>query len=501
MSFMSKLQHTATGNDYNIGVSENGAIGYRTTGKALLDLNFSVASLRKATPGDIIARFLSAFGEDKDLALKWLFFCRDVRGGLGERRTFRIIFRHLVLNHSDVSRHLVEYIPEYGRWDDLVLLVDDTPIEPMIIELIKKQLKEDWDNARRRQSISLLAKWLPSNNTTSKETVHRARRIARKLGWTERKYRTTLSFLRNHLKIVETKMSRHKWHEIDYQEVPSRANLLYSDAFLKRDPDRRRRFLEAIERGEAKINAGTLFPHDIVHKYSRTRLPRDGAIEALWKNLPNVVDPNSRTIVVADGSGSMSCFVSGDVTALEVANSLAIYFAERLTGEFNNKYITFSDTPQLVDLSGCESLYEKLLVARRHCEVADTNVERVFNLILDTVVQNRMHQEEMPTNILIISDMEFNRCGGEHLHQRLFNTIANRYAEAGYKLPRLIFWNVNSRTGFIPIIENELGIALVSGFSVNIAKMVMSGILDPYECLKEVLLSERYAKITASARR
>ena len=198
------------------------------------------------------------------------------------------------------------------------------------------------------------------------------------------------------------------------------------------------------------------------------------------------------------------CVGNSSVTALEVANSLAIYFAEHLSGQFKNKYITFSERPQLVDFNKCETLKDKLSVARLHNEVANTNIEAVFNLILNTAMTNKLSQNEIPKNILIISDMEFDTCASytslpaRHnlaYKKNLFKAIEERFCIAGYKIPRLVFWNVNSRTNTIPVRENEMGVALVSGFSVNICKMVLSGKTDPFECLLETLNSERYQPI------
>lgn len=359
-------------------------------------------------------------------------------------------------------------------------------------------------------SISLISKWLPSENASSKETKRRATIIRKGLGMTSREYRKMLSKMREYIDVVERKMSAKEWVDINYEAVPSRANLIYNGAFLRNDEDRRRAYLGALERGEAKINASVLFPHDIVHKYvyaGRT----DAALEGMWKALPDTVKGCGNTIVVADGSGSMQCTVDygSGVTALEVANSLAIYFAERSSGEFKDKYITFSERPQLVDFSNAKNLREKLIVARQHNEVANTNIEAVFDLILSTAVNNHMKQEDIPANILIVSDMEFDSCAtsGKPVTrsswyssrvrptEALFETIAKKYAAHGYKLPRLVFFNVNSRTGTIPVKQNDLGVALVSGFSVNTIKMVMSGKIDPYECLLEQLNAPRYNPI------
>lgn len=509
-NFMNAVKQTMN-DDFNYAVTENGALGYRTTGKELLDLNFAVASLRRASPAEIAERFTKAFYEDKIVALKWLFFARDIRGGLGERRLFRAILEDMARYNPEYILPLIHLVPEYGRYDDLWCLLD-TPLSDKVLSVVTAQLTQDIQNLKAGNSISLLAKWLPSVNASSKVTKRYAKKIYKYMGVTERDYRKAVSNLRTKLDVVEKKMSRKAWTEINYETVPSRANIFYNAAFLRNDEDRRREFLSKLEKGEAKINAGTLFPHDIVHKYMsgsgyRSSVGRyDAALEGMWKALPDTVQGCGNTIVVADGSGSMTTSVgdSGNVSALDVANALAIYFAERSSGQFKDNYITFSNRPQLVDLSNGKSLREKLQIALTHNEVADTNIEAVFDLILDTAIRNQMSQEDLPQNILIISDMEFNSCatcgnGGRYNtnrpNARLFQMIAKRYADAGYKLPRLVFWNVNSRTGTIPITENDLGVALVSGFSTNIAKMVMSGKTDPYECLLDTLNSERYAPI------
>lgn len=306
---------------------------------------------------------------------------------------------------------------------------------------------------------------------------------------TERQYQHTLANLSRYLLVVEQQMTAKQWEEIDYQRVPSRANLQYNSAFLRHDEDRRRAFLGAVEKGEAKINASVLFPHDIVHRYGYAD-STDANLEVLWKNLPDTVQGCGNTIVVADGSGSMRVRVGNtDVSALEVANSLAIYFAERSSGQFKDQYITFSEHPQLVDLSRGKNLREKLRIAATHNEVANTNIEAVFDLILTTAINKHMDQSDLPANILIISDMEFDGCA-----------TAGAISHDGYQIPRLVFWNVNSRSGTIPVKENNLGVALVSGFSPNIAKMVMSGQTDPYDCLLEAINAERYQQVDDALR-
>lgn len=507
-NFVSNMKKTMLA-DNNYSMTENGAMGYRTTGKELLDLNFAVASLRSASPDDIAKRFTKAFFEDKVTAMKWLFFARDIRGGLGERRLFRIILSNMAEHNPEYIIPLLNLIPEYGRYDDLWCLLD-TNLQINVLDLVSVQLTQDIQNLKKNGSISLLAKWLPSVNASSKETKRYAKLIYKHMGVTERDYRKALSRLRTKLNVVEKKMSEKHWNEIIYETVPSRANLIYNSAFLRNDEERRRNYLSRLEKGETKINAGTLYPHDIVHKYMSNSYNVkgivDSALEAMWDSLPDTVAGCGNTIVVADGSGSMTSTVGGSsVSALSVANALAIYFAERSSGQFKNNYITFSESPKLVDLSRGKNLRDKLQIALAHNEVANTNIEAVFDLILDTAVHNNMAQEDIPQNILIISDMEFDSCATcgrssdrwnrNRPNARLFEIISQRYENAGYKLPRLVFWNVNSRTATIPVIENDMGVALVSGFSTNIVKLVMSGKTDPYECLLETLNTDRYAPI------
>ncbi len=505
MSFMDSLKETLDQNT-NISVTENGARGFKTTGAKLLDMNYQVSSLRNKSEQTIIKQFEDVFLENRLLAIKWLFFVSDVRGGLGERRLFRICLKHLGEQHIEYAKAVLELVPFYNRWDNLLCLLD-TKLADEVVQVIKAQLEEDMDNRKAGKSISLLTKWLPSVNASSKETKRLAHILIKKLEITERQYRKLLSVLRAYLKVVEVSMSKREWSAIDYSAVPSRANLVYNRAFLRNDEERRKAYLEGLKAGEERIHAEVLFPHDIVHKYCENRSnyqlkAEEPTLEALWKALPDYVEKAGNTICVADGSGSMTTMISGTrVRCLDVANALAIYFAERSSGQFKDTYITFSQTPKLVDLSHARSLKEKIEIAFRHNEVANTNIEAVFQLILQTAVSTHMEQKDLPKNILILSDMEFDACASSNSlknhryakpDRRLFEEIAKQYASHGYQIPRMVFWNICSRTGTIPVKENNLGVALVSGFSPSIVKMVLSNATNPYECLLEQINAERY---------
>ena len=414
---------------------------------------------------------------------------------------------YLAREFPDKVRKLLPLIAEYGRWDDLLCLLGTDTVKNDVVDIVKNQLTQDMVNMKAGKSVSLAAKWCFSENTSSANTRKKAEILRTSLGITPRQYRTMLSALRKYIDVTERKMSANQWENIKYEAVPSRANLVYNSAFLRHDEERRREYLGKLEKGETKINASVLFPHDIVHKYMDGFGygfhvgPLDSALEGMWKALPNTVKEGEGTIVVADGSGSMTLRIGKtQISAWEVAHALAIYFAERLPVPYKDQYITFSSKPQLVKLGGAGTLRGKLQIASQHDECANTNIEAVFDLILGTAIKNKLTQNEMPKNILIISDMEFDGatngrgwgCNFRSPSKALFDEIALKYRRAGYQLPRLVFWNVNSRTGAIPVKENDLGVALVSGFSPNVAKMVMSGKLDPMDALMDALNAPRY---------
>lgn len=495
MGFMDKLKDVLDGRK---AVTENGALGYASTGKALVDLNFAVASLRNESEEEIIKKFVKAYYEDRMLAVKWLFFLRDIRGGLGERRSFRIIFSYLASGEKKLAERLVPLVPEYGRFDDLLCLIG-TPLEETVFGLFKEQLESDMEKMLNKKQVSLCAKWLPSINASSSETKNAAKKIVKYLGITAKEYRQMLASLREYIKVTEVLASSGRWQDIVYEHVPSKANLRFRNAFIKHDEERRKAYLESLVKGESRINAGTLMPHDIVLAYTKewlTLADYDETLEQLWNSLDDTIKGAENILCVVDGSGSMTfCIGDSRLKAIDVSNALGIYFAERLSGPYKDRFITFSSRPEYVDLSKCKSLREKLELAFSHDDCTNTDIKATFRLVLETAVKNHLTQEELPSTILVISDMEFDYAVTSNNMETLFEGIDREFKEHGYKMPRLVFWNCNSRTNVIPVRENEFGVGLVSGFSVNVCKMVLSGKLDPYECLKEQLDSERYAPV------
>ena len=441
--FVTLLQKALT-NSNNISITENGAIGYSTTGQKILDLNFKVPFLRGLCSEELVNEFVEAYLEEPVVATIWLFYARDIREGLGERKIFRACLPFIASKlPKDKIKDFIQIIPEYGRYDDLFVLLENG-YKTQVIDFIKEQLRVDMINCQNNKPISLLAKWLKSENTSSKDSRRLAHIIRESLDLSHKAYRKLLSHLRNYLDITEVKMSANKFSEIDYEKVPSRASLLYKDAFQRRDRERYNSFIESANKGEVKINASVLYPHEIVAKY-RKEYKENLSLEALWKNLPNLVKNDSKTLVVADGSGSMTCTFpvsKSNVQALDIANGLALYFAQRAKGPYRNTYITFSQHPQFVRV-GSGSLYRDLQIALKHDEVANTNIEGVFQLILNTALENKVSQEDLPDNILIISDMEFDACAccNEYsyprtgaLNEALFDSIKKRFENASLNL-------------------------------------------------------------------
>ena len=506
---MSEFQQTLNRVN-NFQQTENGATGYSTSGQNLVDLNFVVPSRHKNVSPVELEKFVQALNEDTVLAVKWLFYLRDVREGLGERDSFIKLFKTLWLADPVSAGKVVKLIPEYGRWKDVIDILAEFPNENDLTEtiylLIENQLREDCVNLTEDKSVSLLAKWLPSINASGKSRKL-AKRICNKLGLTFENYRKVLSSLRKYLDVTEVKTCGGKWNEIDYNKVSSNANARYLNSFIRHDPERRQKYLDALSSPVstgAVMHAKNLYPHEVYAKYRGFNPDVDQGIEALWNNLKNIENVGN-LLVVCDGSGSMETRIAGSsIEAIDVSRALGIFFSERCTGEFKDKIIEFSSTPQYIDLSNCKTLLDKKKVMFQYDDCSNTNLEKVFDLLLWTAVKHNIPQSDLPQNILIISDMEFDmattirHCSHDYVmsqYQTLFETIKEKWIKAGYTMPGIIFWNVNSRTQTIPVKANECGVILVSGYSPNIVKMILSGKVDPYESLKSILNSDRYKVI------
>ena len=475
----------------NFTTTEKGALTNKSTLNYVLDFFGAGGALRQRDDASIITLFSKAFSQDRLLATKILFYLRDVREGQGERKTFRTLINWLANNYTDVVRKNLENIAFYGRYDDMYSLVG-TPLEKEVFALFGNQLKADIKNMRAGESVSLLAKWIKSENTSSAESRKLAHKTREALELTSKRYRKILSSLRKYIDVLEVKMCSGDWKNIDFEHVPSKASLNYRKAFGKHDQERYAAYLKSVEKGEAKINAGAVFPYEIFRSIIGGGSALDIKQSDLqWKAMPNWLEGNEHYgLVIADVSGSM---MSG-VPNILVSVSLAIYFAERNVGPFKDVWMNFSSFPSFQKLVG-NNLYEKYCNMDKNNWCQSTNLQSAFDLILSTALKNRVAQKDMPTVLYIVSDMEFDGAC-ESNDKTNFEVMRRKYENTGYRLPRVVWWNVSSRDDNFPIRADETGTALVSGCSPSILKSLLSAKdFDPMSIVFETINSPRYEKV------
>lgn len=502
-TFMNQLQ-----DDNNFILTENGATAHKTTKSAVYDMFALGGSYRNRSVEDTVLLFKNAYEENKDLALKCLFYLRDVRGGQGERNFFRICFNWLCKNYPADARKLYTLLPEYGRYDDLWYATEGTEVFRNCIALIEDQLALDLDS----KTPSLLAKWLPSENTSSYDTRKMANKIRKALGLSSKQYRKQLSTLRERIKVVETLMSENRWNEIEFDKIPSRAGLIYKNAFARRDMIAAK-YETFIKSDKTKVNAKVLAPYEIAHRafdWRTYNLDVDNvdrvALQKYWDNLPNYYgDKKENGIPVVDVSGSMSGL------PMEVAVSLGAYIADKAHGPFANHFITFSERPQLVKFEGVD-IVDKF----NRCKNADwgynTNIEAVFDMLLSTALNKNVKPEDIPTRLYIFSDMEFDEGMGIDERRNMWNryrennsvdsynktntlleNIAQKWATYGFKLPEVIFWNLDARQNNIPALYNGV-FSYVSGFNPVMIEQILTGVTG-YDLMLKKLMSDRYEAV------
>ena len=474
----------------NFTRTENNALTHKTSLSHLVDFFATGGALRNVGEDVIISRFSKAFGEDKLLALKTIFYFRDIRGGQGERRVFRVVMNWLAKNHPKFAEANLEIIPRYGRWDDILHAFDSTELEGAAYRFFADQLLSDGKTLLEGgDNTSLAAKWAPSENASSAKTKAFGTKLRKVLGFTSREYRKCLSGLRKHLNLVETTMCQGDWEDIKFSNLPSRAHFKYRKAFRSKLTAQYQSYLNSVEKGEEKINTSTLYPYDVVSKCRKGDSARE--LDVMWNNLPDVVGNDDHNgLVVCDVSASMTWVKVGNVEPMDVSVSLAIYMAERNNGPFANHFLTFASDSQLIKVSG-STISEKVRNVMRSPIGGSTNLQSAFNSILSTAVGNNVPAEQMPQTIYIISDMQFNCTTGTN-----YDNIKKKYAAAGYALPKIVFWNVCGRVGDSPVTIKDENTILASGFSPVIFKHVMnSTAMNPEEMFLEVVCQERYDEV------
>lgn len=466
MSFLDTLQQ----NTNRVATTENGAVTNATSLDPVLDF-FSLAGAMRGREDEAYTLFKKAFSKDKTAAMRCLFYLRDIRGGQGERSVFRYIINKL---DEDTLNLVYRFIPEYGRWDEV-------PINDETINLIKEQLEADEQAMLDGNPVSLLAKWLPSENTSSKETRAKAAKVTKLLGWKPVQYRKKVVALRAYIKLLEQQMSKKAWAEIQYDKIPSQAHRKHIKAFKRHDEARYEKFIEKVITGEKKVNSDTLFTYEVFD----TVASDERAAEAMWKSLPDYTN-GQNALVVADVSGSMYG------RPMSISVSLALYFAEKNEGPFKNFFMTFSAQPQLVEVVG-DTLADKLQnIENAHWDM-NTDVEAAFRAILDAAKASKANADEMPKILYIISDMEFDSCTRNN-QQTNFDNAKEMFAEAGYTLPHVVFWNVNARNNQAPATKFDNCVTLISGSSQSTFQHVLAG-KTPVDSMMDILNSERYERI------
>ena len=472
--------------------TENGAVALNTTGSKLLDFYGTVGALRNANVTRIESLFADAYAEDPLMATKIAYYCRDVKEGLGERKIFRTLIQYMAKYHPEALRPNIQWIGEFGRFDDLYSLID-TPLEDDMWEFMSKQFEKDIALMILHKPVSLLAKWIKTADASSKNTRRLGILTAHKLGYSVYNFKRRVRLLRKYIKVTECYMSANKWNEINYSAVPSRAMMNYRNAFIKHDRDRFNEFVDKAVIGKVKVNSNTLYPYDLLHKimylgWGSITAKKDDLIEAQWRQLPNFVGSECNCMVIADTSGSMNG------RPIETAISLAIYFAERNTGAYHNMWMSFSLKPRINILKG-ETLAQKLENIDTEGWDMNTNLHAAFEKILDIAIKNHISQDEMPKSLIVISDMEIDACGDKDW--TFYDQMADEYRQNSYEIPNVIFWQVNSRHNVFHADSTRKGVQLASGSSPTVFKQVMDCVgMTPVEAMYKVLNNPRYDCIT-----
>lgn len=454
--------------------TENGMKAFSHTGSKVLDLFSKIGSARGR---DLTAELAGSFAEDADLTARIILWARDVREGAGERATVRNLIKQVEKYDLDIARGIMARLPELGRWDDLLFSFD---------KLEAEALKFYGDAIFAGDALA--AKWAPREKSTKSATASKLRKA---MGLAPREYRQILAKISA---TVEQQMSAKDWKEVNYSHVPSVASMRYKAAFAKNDGVRYSEYLNELSKPaedrdpKVKVNAGAIFPHDIVNA---SRRGDNRQADAQWAALPDFLG-NASVLPIVDTSGSMDTPLAGGVTALTVAISLGLYFADRNKGPFKDIYVTFSDSAQFNVLKGTLTQKVAQMVGDNKWH-GSTNLHAAFERILNTATAAKADQSEMPDYLLILSDMEFNYCVRND--DSALEMIRRKYEAAGYKMPAVIFWNLTSRNESTPVKMGDKGTAIVSGFSAAITKSILSadpGEFEPYAMMLKTIMSDRY---------
>jgi hypothetical protein len=459
--------------------TENGMKARKSTANPCVDLFFNIGAMRGK---DVIPAFVSAYVHDPVTAIRIALWARDVRGGAGERKIFRDILKYMETNDPETAKKIVLRIPELGRWDDM--LVANGPLKDYSFSLIQSALMD---------GNGLAAKWMPRKGKDAVE-------LREFMQWSPKYYRKTLV---NLTKVVETQMCAKDWDNINFNHVPSVASSRYKKAF-SRHTDKYKEWTAALVstdpevKASVKVNAGAVYPYDVlkgvINHYGRYDQSNLNHIIAQWDALPNYVG-DANILPLVDVSGSMTCPIGqnykSSTTCLDVAVSLGLYLADKNTGKFKDTFLTFSGNPELLHLKG--NIVQKIEQMVKSQWTMNTDLHKAMDKILQTAIDGNVPQSEMPKILLILSDMQFDSC--TYHDDSAMEMIERKYVEFGYEVPKIVFWNLNSKDN-APVKFDKSGTALVSGFSPSIVKAVLAGDMEdftPEAIMNKTIMNERYS--------
>ena len=494
--------------------TENGALSFSTSGTKCLD--FFTLAVRNIELKQLLDLFDQSFDEDPEMTLKILFNLRDIsrprkgqsaRPGKGERHISRILFAYLKIVYPDIYKELVPEIVDLGSWKDLLVISEiasryhkSNSVASLEIELFADQLLCDRQNLFEYESkapISLAAKWAPTEKSHfDHHPMFFSKMLSQNMGLSRGKYRKEISKIRQHLNILERNLATGHEELIEFGKLSSVAhrksrNLFQRETNAKGDTSEKRaelmkrykEYLEGLKKGTEKINATGTQPHELVCHYLYGR-EYDETIEQLWNKLMNTTSENNMmksTMAVVDVSGSMNG------TPMSVSIALGIVVSLLTQGSFNRKLITFSEIPQWFDLQG-ESL-EDMVKNLQHMKWGyNTNIMAIFDLILSHAKTYNLLPQQMVKTLFIFTDMQFDQATQSN-KKTIYEEVKDKYADAGYDVPYIIFWNLRSGTSTaLPVMSYTPGVALVSGFSDSLISSILeSGIVSPIEVLKYMM--------------
>jgi hypothetical protein len=459
--------------------------------------------------------------EDKIDTILLIFHIRDCRSGKGERQIGRLAFRWLFVNYPNYFSKIYELIPEYGRWDDLLDLWPNVldlsqpldtinanwysniknndelnflkSLQKKLVNHFANQLSMDLERMKSGLPVSLIAKWAPTEKDSLDFKHKTVSKLCKALKVSPRNYRKIYTTpLREYLNVVEKMMCTNNWGSIDYSKVPSCAMKRLKNSFEKHDKLGFYQWKVNLEKGKTKVNAKQLFPHELVQQV------RNGQYDIVTQEQWNVLEEQvcslgllENSICVTDVSGSMTCAI-GSVKPIDVAIALSLIISNAVKGPFHNNIISFHDTPTFTVIKE-DTLDNKIKQIMRVPWGMSTNLMAVFDLILTSAVSYGLKQDEMPKNIFIFSDMQFNDTSTGCTN---FQEIERKYKKYNYTRPNIIFWNVNGKTDDFPVSTDSNGTCIISGFSSNIVQALLNGDkFNSYDIMRRTIDSERYNAI------